>query len=73
MTTITKAGAKDFKYLLGRLERDGHKVQMRGSGQYLVKHRDGIGMVTLPATPGDPRSWNNAKSQLRRAGFSDSL
>jgi hypothetical protein len=73
MTTFTKAGAKDFKYLVGRLERAGHKVQMRGSGHYLVKHRDGIGMVTLPSSPGDYRGWQNAKSQLRRAGFGDDV
>jgi hypothetical protein len=73
MTTIMKAGAKDLQYLMGRLKRSGHRVEMRGSGHYMVKHRDGIGLVTLSATPSDRRAVHNVRSQLRRAGFGDDI
>ena len=61
--------AKEFKYLMNRLARDGHTIERRGSSHYMVKHKNGQGMVTLPGTSGDRKALQNATSRLRRQGF----
>jgi len=73
MIIFRKAAAKDFKYLRNRLERAGHKVELRGNGHYMIKHRDGIGKVMMSATPSDSRAYHNVRSDLRRAGFGDDI
>lgn len=41
-------------------------------GKHLVLYApDGKSMVVMAATPGDHRSFKNALSQMRRAGFKD--
>lgn len=66
--TIAKSGAKEMRYLLQRLQRDGHTVDMR-KGHYLVKHKNGTGMVVMASTPSDHRALKNTMSDLRRNGF----
>lgn len=66
---IEKGAKKETAYLLNRLQRAGHKVEMRGSGHYMVKHSSGKGMVTMSSTPSDKRAYQNMVSQLRRNGF----
>lgn len=64
------SGKKDFKYLLARLERDGHKVERANGGHWRVKHSDGKGMVHTSYSPGDRRAYQNFVGELRRSGFS---
>lgn len=51
------------------LEQQGFTLTLsRRNQHYKVTDKTGRQVSVLPSTPGDPRSYRNALSQLRRAG-----
>lgn len=59
---------KEIKSLVNTLTKQGWSVEQGGSGHYKAKNPEGSTMVTMPATPSDPRSVANTIADLKRAG-----
>lgn len=59
---------KDLKKIVKALEAQGFETAVTRRGHLLVI-RDGRVVTTFSGTPGDGRSWKNALSFAKRAGF----
>lgn len=60
---------KDTKRLLAEAERQGFSVRMTSRGHAQVRDSSNVVVAVLSGTASDHRSFRNAVSQLRRAGF----
>lgn len=62
--------ASDWKQLLQALRDAGYEVEIPGRGNHIRVGKGGKRLVTIPASPGDRRGYQNALSDLRKhAGF----
>lgn len=59
---------KELKKLDKQLREQGFQTRIT-TMQHLRVFKDGQSVTTVAGTPSDKRSWSNALSQLRRAGF----
>lgn len=64
MAILTKGIHPDIRAMARAAEKQGCTVRKTRSGHLLVRGNGGT--VTLPATPGGPRSLLNARADLRR-------
>ncbi len=60
---------KEVRKLVAQLERQGWRVELRGSGHYLAFSPDGKTIVLFASTPSDHRWRKNTIARLRRGGF----
>lgn len=63
-----RAARKDVEALLSEAENAGAAISRAGSGHFKIKTREGKTM-TVPSTPSDHRSLDNARAQMRRIGI----
>ena len=75
--TTDKRAHKSLRKLLRELQRQGFRYELSGRLHWKVFGVDGMMVATLPGTTSDRRSMKNSMknsmSELRRAGFDDSV
>lgn len=59
---------KDMKRLVREVEALGYTVIPSGGGHLKVKNASGGTVATMPCSPTCPRSYQNTRRDLRRAG-----
>lgn len=67
-SSVVRASNKDINSLLSQVKTQGGDYKYTGGNHILVTK--GEDRVVLSNSPSDPRSYDNAKSQLARIGFS---
>lgn len=71
--TMDKRAHKSLRKLLRELQSQGFRYELSGRLHWKVFGVDGRMVATLPGTTSDRRSMKNSMSELRRAGFDDSV
>lgn len=61
-------GHKDIKKLLHELSKQGFDIQITKSSHYKIR-KNGRFVATIPVSPSDWRSMNNAEKYLKKAGY----